>query len=354
MTTLWISEPSVERSFIFNQALYHPFSFATPLHKLLQHLSALFIGPNEKYLCLSCPYNEDEYLSTLVNLSIINKGDPPPWIASFKKEDHKKIKFWGLTPGISEFIKQNYPSQKLASLDIIKKWCSKETLLKKERLALTFKNEQALIQWIMINKEGVLKAPYGSAGSSLFFYNQETSTKKLISWIKHSLHSQGVILVEPLLKIDFCFSSLWDIPKVGDAKFLSFTEQLVTAKGGYLGTKIYKSTPQKMAPYLEEHLKKASLILQEIQKEGYSGPICFDAFTYHENGEIKLRPIGEINIRYTMGNIALKLSKRNSHKEYIELCYHKGACAQSILPLSLKEDNGSLLDAPLSLRFKCV
>ena len=48
-----------------------------------------------------------------------------------------------------------------------------------------------------------------------------------------------------------------------------------------------------------------------LAARGQTGPAGIDALVYRDsNGEFRLKPIVEVNPRYTMGHIALKLSRR--------------------------------------------
>jgi hypothetical protein len=54
-------------------------------------------------------------------------------------------------------------------------------------------------------------------------------------------------------------------------------------------------------PHLEAHLADA----------GYHGPLGVDAFVYRDvDGALKLRPVVEVNPRFTMGRLALAIARR--------------------------------------------
>jgi hypothetical protein len=54
-----------------------------------------------------------------------------------------------------------------------------------------------------------------------------------------------------------------------------------------------------------------SLLEAELRRVDYVGPIGIDAFVYQTpGGELRLKPVVEVNPRYTMGRLTLELMKR--------------------------------------------
>ena len=52
------------------------------------------------------------------------------------------------------------------------------------------------------------------------------------------------------------------------------------------------------------------LLEHELRRVNYSGPLGIDAFAYRDtDGKIRLKPIVEINPRYTMGRVTVELMK---------------------------------------------
>lgn len=64
-----------------------------------------------------------------------------------------------------------------------------------------------------------------------------------------------------------------------------------------------------------------------LEQSGFSGPLGIDAAIYEDaEGESRLKPIIEINPRFTMGRLAVELSRRNAP-----------GCSGSLRLLSLPE-----------------
>jgi uncharacterized ferritin-like protein (DUF455 family) len=67
-----------------------------------------------------------------------------------------------------------------------------------------------------------------------------------------------------------------------------------------------KAIDSKMSEIKTAHAK----VIDVLKKVNYVGPFGIDALTYqHENGEIEIAPVIEVNARYTMGRVALEIER---------------------------------------------
>lgn len=351
MSNLWITEVSVEKSYISKKETYFPFLSNTPLCRQLQHLSAYLLDNDDSYLCTSIPYDQKFFHRQLIDNGVLSKNAPYPWVLK-PKLPYQEVKTWGWTPQITRYAKEICSRQNTPPIAAAKKWSDKSTLATLLDTAQIFTSLDSIKEWILCSKQGVLKAPFGAAGKGHFFFNKQTNMRKLNSWIKHKLSTQGELLLEPQLDVEFNFSTLWNLTINEAPKYIGYTEQIIDAKGVYLGTRIHKKTPAFIAPFLKEHLQFIHPFLNQIQDDAYYGPVCFDAFVYKKNGQQMLRPISEVNMRHSMGGVAIKLAQNASYKEYAELFYSKDLSSASILPKEFKGNDNQLVKAPLSLNFK--
>ena len=148
----------------------------------------------------------------------------------------------------------------------------------------------------------VLKTCFGLAGRGKWILNQASDLKAEV--FEEFKKGDGII-GEPWVDRDFDFSTQWII---GDEiQFLGATCLINTPDGHYNKTLLNRPIPR-----LEEHLEIAKYPLKMIQERGYRGNVGIDAFIY----EGKLHPICEINLRKTMGWLALTLNRN--------ICYESG------------------------------
>ncbi|MBK1876570.1 DUF455 family protein [Pelagicoccus mobilis] len=172
------------------------------------------------------------------------------------------------------------------------------------------------------------KAPFGTAANGMRCLREEDVIEgRIRAWLETALAEQGGLVVEPWLERVFDFSVQLEL-REGALKVLGFTRLLNNARGQFKGIvtdafssgleselkrfllrrvggvpRVYSWFEECLSPVLEEQLNKV----------GYLGPLGIDAFVYRSaQGELRLKPVVEINPRYTMGRVALEVGQRNA------------------------------------------
>lgn len=163
-----------------------------------------------------------------------------------------------------------------------------------------------------------IRSEYGLAGQGLIRHFEEEMTENNVNWCKQMLKTEK-LMVEPWLdRVADCSCHI-DI-RDGAIKRVGITRMLTSFQGQYLGSITGKPGsifPDEVKPILYENAgaiedlwRFAEFAGAEYIKNGYAGPLCIDAFFYRLQNEIRLRPCVEINARFSMGRVALELSKR--------------------------------------------
>jgi hypothetical protein len=169
---------------------------------------------------------------------------------------------------------------------------------------------------IEINRfpKAVVKTPWSSSGRGLLLFPNPDSKKKNDEVLSGMLQQQGFVTVEPwhekILDLSYQFYSL-----AGRITYKGRTFFETDAKGRYLRNLLTDNinTSVEVARFLVEHNCEVISLLQKALSESnysvdYEGWIGVDALIYKvESGELKFHPLVEINGRFTMGAIALKL-----------------------------------------------
>lgn len=131
-------------------------------------------------------------------------------------------------------------------------------------------------------------------------------------------------VLEPWVERVFDFSVQFEKDAKG-LRRLGFTRQQIGESGRYLGTvwspKFCRGLPPELARYLMHEALPAygsgtafpeSLDLW-LEEAGYRGPVGVDTFLYRDaEGRLAHRVVCEVNPRFTMGRLALDLSRRLS------------------------------------------
>ncbi|MDQ8200247.1 DUF455 family protein [Pelagicoccus enzymogenes] len=173
-----------------------------------------------------------------------------------------------------------------------------------------------------------LKAPFGTAANGMRRLEaDELIDERLMRWCEQTFVEQEGLLVEPWLDRVFDFSIQLEMGK-GGLRALGYTRLLNNARGQFRGivtngfcqgldSELVKFLMQRVQGRPRIYYWYESVVLPELEKElaaaGYEGPLGIDAFVYRSyDGRLMLKPVVEINLRYTMGRIALELGQRNA------------------------------------------
>lgn len=172
----------------------------------------------------------------------------------------------------------------------------------------------------------IVKAQLGASGRNQLLIKSDELHDKKLAQLENMLRINATLVVEPFLDKVADLSILINIPRstekppkiLGVSRFFTKPNRqysghligsLFTKEESFLSSEFYRQRHDKKS--YSDKLKEAALfVARELKKLNYHGPVGIDAILYKNNkGDIFLKPIVEINLRYTMGNIALQLQK---------------------------------------------
>lgn len=160
------------------------------------------------------------------------------------------------------------------------------------------------------NRDFCLKAPWSSSGRGVIF-SDSFDKRKILDWAANVIRTQGAVMAEQRYEVALNFASEWETDKNG-VRFIGLSFFDASKGGNYMGN-ILK--PQiEIAKYIREHASWSDSIL-EMQREfieskirpAYSGLLGIDMFST-EKGAVN--PCVEINMRRTMGHVAIEIEKQ--------------------------------------------
>ena len=172
----------------------------------------------------------------------------------------------------------------------------------------------------------LMKAAYACAGRGHRRVSQCTAADDLRPWIEKVLLAHGGLMVEPWLERVVDFSSLYEIGVVEGtseavAKWVGMTRMENDAAGRFLGTIVNAKWGSDLDSDLREFLFRERAVtefyrqtLPKVLPEilpGYRGAVGVDAMVFRTpDGGYGLRHVVELNVRMTMGRVALELYKK--------------------------------------------
>ena len=209
----------------------------------------------------------------------------------------------------------------------------------------------------------VNKAPLGSAGRGMIRVLSTTDLPRAAAWIARVLQAQGAVVVEPWLDRVLDLSVQIFIDDDGRVRVSGVTRFETDDRGQYMGTWVGRPLHE-----LEEELRRfligpgrgwrvfahleavGRFVGAALAAEGHRGPAGVDALVYRDpvNG-LRLKPIVEVNPRFTMGHLALRLGKRLGNR--------RTGCFRIITAAQAKRAGMSSLSAyvaSMGERFLCL
>lgn len=181
-------------------------------------------------------------------------------------------------------------------------------------MPLELTSVEAAMEWIGEYPQGTfLKAPWSSSGRGVVV-TPELTDEKLRQWISGTIRRQGSVLGELASQKRLDFATEWEIVRHNErqepeVRFLGFSVFDTSAGGGYQGNLIRNS--DDLCALIETVLPSVDLwrvveaqgeALRELVAPTYEGPLGIDMLADTQG---RLRPCVEINLRMTMGHIAL-------------------------------------------------
>lgn len=174
-----------------------------------------------------------------------------------------------------------------------------------------FTPEEA-IEFLSSNGKAYFKLPWSSSGRGILYVEGEADGKTL-EWIAGGIRRQGSVMAEHAFHRRLDFATEW-VCTDGEAFFSGLSVFHTSPDGRYAGN---VTAPQNE---LNEMVSEASgewsgriidaqkTILQSIIAPRYSGPVGIDMLATADG---HINPCVEINLRMTMGMVALARQKRN-------------------------------------------
>ena len=171
----------------------------------------------------------------------------------------------------------------------------------------------------------VAKEALGLAGSNALRLFEPELLDPQRRWMTNALRGGRKLVIEPWLEREVDFSVQLEMTTAG-LKLCGYTGLVNDAKGQFQAnwaephhhTRIPASVvarfgePANLARrILDLYASILSLLESELHRAEYLGPVGIDAFVYRTpQGDCRLKPVVEINPRYTMGRLTVELMKQ--------------------------------------------
>lgn len=199
----------------------------------------------------------------------------------------------------------------------------------------------------------VLKNPLAAAGRGTHFF---ASAARAEGPALKLLNRTGDILLEPFHDRILDFSMQYDIDATEmKATLLGPVRQSIGKEGRYLGSIAGPKFCKGLSPELARFLMETALplyqpgaplvgdILDWCASHHYSGPVGIDAYVFlDQEGKLQLRPVCEVNPRYTMGRVTREILASVAPGHSVRFEIKRGSPPQEIRPPDVDAGTGLL------------
>lgn len=246
---------------------------------------------------------------------------------------HAKICLWGISPQAIHFFEElnteyaidlqipewkeeyRYMNSREAAKDCLTQLIDSIESISEKLIPELFTDLGAIENEVKASPTRLLaKAPYSSSGRGLLWLPISGLTRTERQILQGILNKQGTVSIERVIdkQVDFAMEFLVD--GEGKITFEGYSLFHTNKKGAYISN--YLGTQQSIEQHLsskisidllEEIKEKLLLMLANKYASVYKGCIGVDMMIYTENDEYKLHPCVEINMRYNMGYLCVKL-----------------------------------------------
>ena len=160
----------------------------------------------------------------------------------------------------------------------------------------------------------VVKAPWSSSGRGVRLL-QNSGEPATLKFVRNTIERQGSIIVEPFYNkvMDFAMEFILDGEK--EAKFAGLSV-FHTNHGAYLGN-VLAEEDEKWDMLLRavgrDDMRSIVMVLQSMlgkMCDPYHGPMGVDMMVVEQEGERRVHPCVEVNVRRTMGMAAVSVVRR--------------------------------------------
>lgn len=210
----------------------------------------------------------------------------------------------------------------------------------------------------------VVKTPFSSSGRGLYWVEDKKLDTRALSWINGALKKQGEVSVEPALDKILDFAAEFYSDGEGNVTYAGLSVFETQAQGQFVGCML--GTQEMLLQRLNEFIspedylflvEHIGLVLKEVVGSTYTGYMGVDMLIYKtSDGNYAVHPFVELNLRYTMGLVAMQMSRQFIHPEsqgmlrtisFVYDAYKEHQRMQSEAPLVL--DGGLIRSGYLSL-----
>ena len=195
---------------------------------------------------------------------------------------------------------------------------------------IPFDEEGFLMEKYGMGEGCVMKAPWSSSGRGVRYVERKLTTAQQ-NWVRNLIDNQGGIMIEPYYNKIEDFGMEFSIGEGGKTKYCGLS-LFATQNGAYNGSILAteEAKRRRLARYVSEKLLdvvRDAIIdrTSKLLKGKYFGAFGVDMMIVRHDGVMKIHPCVELNLRRTMGHVALALTPTNGEPQQMMRINYDGS-----------------------------
>jgi len=332
--------PGHETAVLNASKYYHPPAHVTKMQTDLTFLPAWYASEGD-FIFMETALS-DEFIHSLQPLNFqIKSVTPGDFSVNREMLQHSEVDLWGISPQSVHFFEKlgeywnlslaipqwreefRFLGSRFASLKVLAELLNRIPEIEREILPIFFSDIDEIEKEVSQRHELLLvKSPYSSSGRGLIWLPTGKLAQSERQIISGMLKKQKQVSIEKALDKCMDFSMHFEITKQGDTQFMGYSVFQTNAKGAYEKSRLAGQA------YLEKQitdlidaglLLQARIVLSEIIQKMYApfykGAIGIDMLIYQSGDSYRLHPCIEINMRKSMGYLAIRLTEKYLHPD---------------------------------------
>jgi len=332
--------PGHETAVLNASKYYHPPAHVTKMQTDLAFLPTWYAS-NDDFVFINTSLPDDFILSCKPLNFQIKTVTPDDFSENRKMFQRSAVDLWGISPqsvhffeklnkqwGLSLAISQwkeefRFLGSRFASCKILAGIIERIPEIGREILPRFFSGIEEIEQQTFQSYERLLvKSPYSSSGRGLIWLPPGKLAQSERQIINGMLKKQKQVSIEKALNKYMDFSMHFEITQQGDTQFIGYSVFQTKAKGAYEKSRLAGQA------YLEKQITNLidaglllqtrivlSELLQEMYAPFYTGAMGIDMLIYQSGDSYRLHPCVEINMRKSMGYLAIRLFEKYLHPD---------------------------------------
>ncbi|GAB4138012.1 MAG: hypothetical protein Tsb009_05860 [Planctomycetaceae bacterium] len=222
---------------------------------------------------------------------------------------------WGWSPEISPLTKRGLNLNNPA-FDVVREVNSRRFANHYERETNTFLADSTTISSLEEfqkflkrrrnqNSPWILKTEFSMSARDRLMGRENQVSLPMQNWIRKRLQRDGLLFYEPWVERISEVGLQFEIPQSGDPVLMGVPTLFTDPFGRYRGSG-FQYDESIVRNRWQEAISVAHRVCVAMQSRGYFGPVGFDAVRYRDSqGTERIRPLQDINARWTMGRLCL-------------------------------------------------